>query len=127
MPVSRKSRCRPPREQGMALFLSLAILLLTTLVGVAAVQATQLQARVARNAHDNLIAFQAAESALLEAERVLLSARPAATEFTAAGRDGRAQASGRRRQDDEAAAFWRRYLPEKHVLYCDTKDNFWRM
>jgi len=29
--------------------------------------------------------------------------------------------------DDEAAAFWRRYLPEKHVLYCDTKDNFWRM
>jgi len=29
--------------------------------------------------------------------------------------------------DEEAAKLWRRYLPEHHVLYCSTKDNFWMM
>ena len=29
--------------------------------------------------------------------------------------------------DEEAAEFWRRHLPDSHVLYCSTKDNFWMM
>ncbi len=29
--------------------------------------------------------------------------------------------------DDEAAALWRRYLPENQILYGSTKDNFWMM
>ena len=87
----RPTRVRGPRiqrQRGIALFISLAILMLLTLAGVAAVQATQLQARMARNAHDNLIAFQAAEMALLEAERFLSSASLDAARFTAAGADG---------------------------------------
>ena len=75
-------------QRGIALFISLVILMLLTIVGVAAVQTTQLQARMARNAHDNLIAVQAAERALLEGERFLLSAPPDAARFTASGSDG---------------------------------------
>ena len=29
--------------------------------------------------------------------------------------------------DEEAASFWRRYLPDDRILYCSTKDNFWDM
>ncbi len=62
--------------------------MLLTLAGVAGVQTTQLQARMARNAHDNLIALQAAERALGEGERFLLASSPDAARYTAAGTDG---------------------------------------
>lgn len=29
--------------------------------------------------------------------------------------------------DEEAAVLWRRYLPREHVLYGNSKDNFWMM
>lgn len=73
---------------GIALFISLVILMLLTIAGVAAVQTTQLQARMARNAHDNLIAAQAAEWALREGERFLMSAAPDGARYTDAGADG---------------------------------------
>lgn len=75
-------------QRGIALFLSLVILMLLTIAGVAAVQTTQLQARMARNAHDNLIALQAAELALREGERLLMTSRPDAARYTPAGTDG---------------------------------------
>ncbi len=75
-------------QQGIALFISLVILMLLTIAGVASVQTTQLQARVARNAHDNLIALQAAERALLQGERFLMASPPDAAHYTAAGADG---------------------------------------
>ena len=75
-------------QRGIALFISLVILMLLTIAGVAAVQTTQLQARMARNAHDNLVAVQAAEWALREGERFLLSAVPDAARYTDAGTDG---------------------------------------
>ncbi|MXW52299.1 MAG: hypothetical protein F4X81_07675 [Gammaproteobacteria bacterium] len=76
------------RQHGIALFISLVILMLLTIAGVAAVQTTQLQARVARNAHDNLVALQAAEQALGEGERFLMASRPDAARYTSAGTDG---------------------------------------
>ena len=75
-------------QHGIALFISLVILMLLTIAGVAAVQSTQLQARVARNAHDNLVALQAAERALGEGERFLMASRPDAAHYTPAGADG---------------------------------------
>ena len=59
------------RSRGVALFISLVLLLVLTIIGVSAVQTTTLETRMARNEHDRLLAFQAAESALRDAEAFL--------------------------------------------------------
>ena len=56
------------REAGVALFISLVMLLILTIIGVSSVQTTSLEMRMSRNDHDTLLAFQAAESALRDAE-----------------------------------------------------------
>ncbi len=56
----------------MALFISLVFLLILTIIGVSSVQTTSLEVRMSRNEHDTLLAFQAAESALRDAEANLL-------------------------------------------------------
>ena len=58
-------------QRGAALFLSLLLLVLLTVTGVAAVQESGFESRMARNAHDGLLAFQAAEAALASGERML--------------------------------------------------------
>jgi type IV pilus assembly protein PilX len=57
---------------GVALFISLVLLLVLTILGVSVVQTTSLEIRMARNEHDNLLAFEAAESALRDAEAALV-------------------------------------------------------
>lgn len=59
------------RQQGIVLMMSLVMLLLLTLLGVSSIQTTSLQHRMARNATDANMAFQAAESALRDAEDYL--------------------------------------------------------
>ena len=71
----------------MALFVSLVLLLVLTLLGISAVQTTGLETRMARNDHDALLAFQAAESALREAETRLETLTSTAV-FTATGNEG---------------------------------------
>ena len=56
------------RNSGVALFISLVLLLVLTILGVSVVQTTSLEIRMARNEHDSLLAFQSAESALRDAE-----------------------------------------------------------
>ena len=58
----------PGSQRGVALFISLVLLLVLTIIGVSAVQTTSLEVRMARNDYDSLLAFQAAESALRDAE-----------------------------------------------------------
>jgi type IV pilus assembly protein PilX len=72
---------------GVALFISLVLLLLLTIIGVSAVQTTTLEVRMARNEHDTLLAFQAAESALRDAEGVL-DLLTSSAGFTDAGTNG---------------------------------------
>jgi type IV pilus assembly protein PilX len=61
------------RTRGVALFISLVLLLVLTIIGVSSVQTSSLETRMARNEHDSLLAFQAAESALRDAENFLLT------------------------------------------------------
>ena len=62
----------PQKQRGVALFISLVLLLVLTIIGVSSVQTTSLEVRMTRNEHDTLLAFQAAESALRDAEVDLL-------------------------------------------------------
>jgi type IV pilus assembly protein PilX len=75
------------RSAGVALFISLVLLLMLTIIGVSAVQSTSLEVRMARNDHDSLLAFQAAESALRDAEDQL-EGITAIVNFTDAGTNG---------------------------------------
>lgn len=56
------------RQQGATLIISLIFLVLLTLVGVTAMQSTILQERMAGNARERNIAFQASEISLRDAE-----------------------------------------------------------
>jgi type IV pilus assembly protein PilX len=70
----QQPRNLPQRQRGIALFISLVLLLVLTIIGVSSVQTTSLEVRMARNEHDAMLAFQAAESALRDAEAELLAA-----------------------------------------------------
>ncbi|MBT3562982.1 MAG: pilus assembly protein PilX [Gammaproteobacteria bacterium] len=59
------------RQSGVALFISLVMLLILTVLGLSSVQTTSVQERMARNARDTNLAFQAAESALKDAEALI--------------------------------------------------------
>lgn len=59
------------REQGSALIVSLVMLLLLSLIGLAGIQTTTMQERMAANLLDKELAFQAAEAAAREGEELL--------------------------------------------------------
>lgn len=59
------------RESGVVLFMSLIMLLIITVLGLSSVQTTSMQERMARNSRDTNLAFQAAESAIKDAEAVV--------------------------------------------------------
>lgn len=70
------SRTRPlttHRQHGAVLIVSLILLLVMTLIGVFAMRDTILQERMAGNARDRDMAFQAAEGALRDAARNISS------------------------------------------------------
>lgn len=55
-------------QRGTALIMALVVLLLLTILGLSAMNTTVLEEKMASNAKDKLLAFEAAESALLHAE-----------------------------------------------------------
>lgn len=54
----------PSRQNGIALVMALVFLLLLTIIGIAALNTTSLEEKMAGNVKDRNLAFQAAESAL---------------------------------------------------------------
>tara|TARA_R110002072_G_scaffold59158_5_gene150810 strand:+ start:87675 stop:88268 length:594 start_codon:yes stop_codon:yes gene_type:complete len=59
------------KQGGVALFMSLVMLLIITILGLSSVQTTTLQERMARNARDTNLAFQATEAAIKDAETLV--------------------------------------------------------
>jgi len=64
-------------QSGAVMVISLIMLLLLTLIGVTGSQVTGLEEKMSGNMRDRNIAFQAAEAALRDAERDIISAVPA--------------------------------------------------
>lgn len=62
------------RQSGATLIVSLVILAVVTLLGVASMRASNLELRMAASARDRSIAFQAAEAALIKIEKDLIGA-----------------------------------------------------
>ena len=58
-------------QRGAVLIISMIILLLLTILGVTSMRTTQLEERMAGNARDRHIAFEAAEAALVDAEQFI--------------------------------------------------------
>ncbi|GGK61656.1 pilus assembly PilX family protein [Amphritea balenae] len=63
-------------ERGMVLVVSLIILLAMTVIGLAGMEITSLEEKMTGSMRDRNVAFQAAESALNEAENFLENTRP---------------------------------------------------
>lgn len=59
----------PDRQKGFVLIMALVFLALLTIIGVTAMNTTSLEEKMAGNMKDRNLAFQAAETALLAAER----------------------------------------------------------
>lgn len=57
------------QQHGAVLIISMIILLLLTILGVTSMRTTQLEERMAGNARDRHVAFEAAEAALVDAEQ----------------------------------------------------------
>ncbi len=70
------------QQSGVVLVISLIMLLLLTLIGITGTQVTGLEEKMAGNVRDQNIAFQAAESALFEAEKFILANPTTAATYT---------------------------------------------
>lgn len=71
------SKFYPGRQRGMALVVSLILLIVVTLVGLAGMRGTILQERMAGGAYDRETGFQAAEAALALGAKDFISNRQA--------------------------------------------------
>ena len=78
-------------QRGMVLLVSLGLLLSLTLAAVSAAQTTVLELRMARNGRDAALAFHAAEAALSDAERAIVTGTVAALPPPAYGEASRWQ------------------------------------
>jgi type IV pilus assembly protein PilX len=68
---TRRSFSLPRRQRGVALVVALILLVVATLIGLAASRGTALQERMSSNTYDRSLAFQRSESALRAAESAI--------------------------------------------------------
>lgn len=72
-------------QKGVALFVSLMMLILVTILGVTGVRMVSLEEKMAGNSYDRNLAFQAAEAALREAEKYVEDNKPMPVYIDAGG------------------------------------------
>lgn len=94
------------RQRGVALFIALVVLLIITIIGVAGLQTTRFEERMASNARDHQVAFQAAEASLRTAEIQLEALAPGFEPSFAANANGRFRPSAPGAQPRWEAADW---------------------
>jgi type IV pilus assembly protein PilX len=87
-PHNPRPRPRVASQRGMSLFPAMVFLLVLTMLGVAALGSSAMQERMAGNAKDMNIAFQAAEAGLRDAENDIDANITQATVFTSACTNG---------------------------------------
>lgn len=73
------------KQSGVVLVVGMIMLLLLTLIGLTGTHATSLEEKMAGNAQDQVIAFQAAEATLLEAEKFVLENSASTATYSGAG------------------------------------------
>ncbi len=103
-------------QKGVVLVVALMFMLVMSIVGVTAMQSTIIQERMAGNARDRNLAFQAAEAALRAGEDALLGGAPAAATALAdpSGWDGETPT-----QTGSVEDFDRPQVPHDPVYYAD--------
>lgn len=69
------------KQRGVVLIVALVILLVVTLLGVAVMKGATLDLKMAKNSQEHQQAFNAAEAALSQAEAMLVTNGPAATDL----------------------------------------------
>jgi len=92
----------PNQQQGVVLVFCLILLLVTSLLGITAMNTTSLEESMTRNERDRHTAFQAAEAALREGERYVLSQATSATAFVASFVDTCTNGLCTRREDSNS-------------------------
>lgn len=73
---------RPNKQKGIVLIMVLSLLMALTILGVSSISNSTLETRMATNFQDRNAAFQAAEAALREGERLIETKNYNGTEFT---------------------------------------------
>jgi len=76
------------KQQGAALIVSLIMLLIMTLLGISSMNSTTMEEKMSGNTRDRMLAFQAAEAALKDAEDYVLNSVVATSAFNASGTGG---------------------------------------
>lgn len=77
-----KSLPHPAKQKGIVLIMVLSLLLALTILGVSSMSTSTLETRMANNFQDRNTAFQAAEAALREGERLVETSNFDGTEFS---------------------------------------------
>lgn len=77
---------RPGSQQGVALVVAIILLIVITLMGLAAVRGTIMQQKMTSNFYDRQLAFQAAEAGLRQAEAAVQASARFLVRFSTARR-----------------------------------------
>lgn len=78
----------PNKQKGIVLILVLTLLVALTILGVSSISSSTLETRMATNFHDRNSAFQAAEAALREGERLVQTSNFSGDEFNSVCTNG---------------------------------------
>ncbi|MFB1487588.1 MULTISPECIES: PilX N-terminal domain-containing pilus assembly protein [unclassified Thiocapsa] len=114
--MNRSETRRIHRQKGVVLIVALMFILVMSIVGVTAMHSTIMQERMAGNARDRNLAFQAAEAALRAGEDASLGGAPAASTrlINPAGWDGETP-----EPTGSVEEFDRPQVPHDPVYYAD--------